>query len=137
MADLKRNDLVYPELSYKIVGFAFEIFREIGGGHKEIVYQRAYAMLLQQHKLQFSEQVYYPVTFKGKTIGKNFFDFLVEDKIIIELKKDMHYSKAHIDQVLNYLKVSDLKLALLINFGRNGATCKRIINFDSNDRVNK
>jgi len=133
MTELKRNDLIYPDLSYKIVGFSFEIFKQIGGGHKEIIYQRAYAMLLKENKINFKEQVYYLVKFMGKTIGKNYFDFLIDDKIIVELKKDMTFSKAHIDQVLNYLKVSDLKLALLINFGREGASCKRIINFDSKD----
>ena len=128
---LKRGDLVYPELSYKIVGFSFEIFNQIGSGHKEVIYQKAYAMLLKENKINFEEQVYYPVRFMGKTIGKNFFDFLIDDKIVVELKKDMHFSKAHIDQVLNYLKVSNLKLAILINFGNEGALCKRIINFDS------
>lgn len=130
---LKRDDLVYPELSYKIVGFSFEIFNQIGGGHKEVIYQKAYAMILKENKINFKEQVYYPVRFMGKTIGKNFFDFLIDDKIVVELKKDMRFSKAHIDQVLNYLKVSNLKLAILINFGNEGAICKRIINFDVNE----
>ena len=130
---LKRNDLVYPELSYKIVGYAYEIYNQIGGGHKEVVYQKAYAVILKENNVVFKEQVYYPVRFMGKTIGKNFFDFLIDDKIVVELKKDMRFSKAHIDQVLNYLKVSNLKLALLINFGSEGATCKRIINFDAKE----
>ncbi|MCW3085770.1 MAG: hypothetical protein JWP12_3136 [Bacteroidetes bacterium] len=130
MTELRRDDLVYAELSYRIVGFSFEIFKQIGSGHKEVIYQRAYAMLLKENNINFKEQVYYPVRFMNKTIGKNFFDFLIDDKIVVELKKDMHFSKAHIDQVLNYLKVSNLKLALLINFGKEGATCKRIINFD-------
>lgn len=129
----QRNDLVHPELSYKIVGFAFEIFKQIGSGHKEAVYQKAFSMILKANNINFKEQVYYPVTFMGKTIGKNYFDLLVEDKIIVELKKGMTFSKAHIDQVLNYLKVSNLKLALLINFGKEGATSKRIINFDAKD----
>lgn len=129
---LKRDDLVYPELSYKIVGFSYEIFNQIGGGHKEAVYQKAYSVILKENNVPFKEQVYYPVRFMGKTIGKNFFDFLIDDKIVVELKKDMRFSKAHIDQVLNYLKVSNLKLAILINFGNQGAICKRIINFDAN-----
>lgn len=56
------------------------------------------------------------------------FDFLIDEKVIVELKKNFNFSKAHIDQVLNYLKVSKLKLAILINFGKEGAAFKRIVN---------
>jgi GxxExxY protein len=128
---LKRDDLVHPGLSYKIVGLSFEVFKELGSGHKESLYQKAYSILLNKNGIRYKEQVYYPVKFQGRTIGKNFFDFLIEDKIVVELKKNAHFSKAHIDQVLNYLKVSKLKLAILISFGNEGAICKRIINFDA------
>ena len=128
---LKRNDLVYPELSYEIVGCAFELIKEIGAGHKESVYQNGLKLVLEKKKISFKEQVFYPVKFEGKTIGKNFFDFLVDEKVVVEIKRNLHFSKAHIDQVLNYLKVSDLKLAILINFGSEGVTFKRIVNVNN------
>jgi GxxExxY protein len=127
---LVRKDLVYPELSYQLVGCAFEVFNELGPGHVEKNYQKAFATMLNLKSLAFKEQVYYPLVFKGKVIGKNFLDFLVEDKVIIELKKDQFFSKTHIDQVLNYLKLSNLNLAILINFSKTGVTSKRIINIE-------
>ena len=128
---LVRKDLVYPELSYELVGCAFEVFNELGPGHVEKNYQKAFAVMLKLKNIAFSEQVYYPLVFKGKVIGKNFLDFLIDGKVIIELKKDQYFSKTHIDQVLNYLKLSNLQLAILINFSKTGITYKRIVNISN------
>ncbi|MBL4715944.1 MAG: GxxExxY protein [Bacteroidia bacterium] len=129
---LRRNDLVYPELSYKIVGCAYDVFNELGSGHYEKYYQKALARSLEIQKLSYTEQVYYPLKFQNKLIGKSFFDFLVEDKIIVEIKKDLRFSKSRIDQVLNYLNISDLKLGLLINFANDGVVFKRLVNIEKN-----
>src|SRR5438309_6979348 len=88
---LNRDDLVYPELSYEIVGCAFELFKEVSSGHKESVYQKGMAVAITKKNIAFKEQVYYPVRFQGKTIGKNYFDFLVDEKIVVEIKKDFHF----------------------------------------------
>jgi len=129
--DIKRKDLIYPELSYKIVGCAFDVYNSLGGGHHEKYYQRALSEALKEKDLRIVEQIYYPVTFNGKVIGKNFFDFLVDQKLVVEIKKGNNFSKKHIDQVLGYLKSSKTKLAILINFGSNEVSFKRIINFNS------
>jgi GxxExxY protein len=131
MNKLKRQDLIYPELSYKIVGCAFDVHNSLGGGYYEKYYQRAMAEALAKSGLKFKQQVYYPLNYQGKIVGKNFIDFLVEDKIVVEIKKGNRYSKKHIDQVLNYLKLSGLKLAILINFGSESVSFKRIVNFSS------
>src|SRR5262245_44255144 len=96
---LRRDDLIYPELSYQLIGCAFEVYNELGFGHHEKYYQRSYAISLSAKFLKFKEQVYSPLKFKGHIVGKFFLDFLVEDKVIVELKKDNKYSKQHIDQV--------------------------------------
>ena len=127
---LNRDDLVYPELSYKLVGYAFEVFNDLGYGHHEKHYQRAYSILLKQNNHIFEEQKYYNLKFKGEIIGKSFLDFEVEQKIIIELKKDALFSGKHIEQVMEYLKESGLKLAILINFSSQGVRTKRLINFE-------
>ena len=129
-AQVKRKDLLYPDLSYTIVGSAFEVFNELGPGHSEKNYQKAFAVLFELKKIQFKEQVYYPLSFRNKIIGKIFLDFLVEEKIIVELKKDERYTKVHIDQVLNYLKISNLKLAILINITKTGVDYRRIVNVE-------
>ncbi len=128
---LKRNDLIYPELSYKIIGCAFDVYNSLGGGHHEKYYQRALAEMFKEKGLNTTQQVYYPLAFNGKIVGKNFLDFLVENKLIVEIKKGNNFSKKHIDQVLEYLKNSKIKLAILINFGLNEVSFKRIVNFDS------
>jgi GxxExxY protein len=125
---LKRDDIIYPELSYKLVGYAYEVYDSLGPGHSEKTYQKAYAVVLRKNKHDFKEQAYYPVVFQGEIISKGFLDFEIEGKVIIELKKDQHYSKTHIEQVLDYMKRSKLKLGIIINFTKSGVKFKRIVN---------
>jgi GxxExxY protein len=126
---LERKDILYPDLSYKIIGCAYDVFNSIGGGHKEIVYQKAMSIALRKVGLNYSEQLYYPVKYNDEVVGKNFFDFCIEEKIVIELKSSQRFTKSHYDQVLNYLNVSNLKLALLVSFGNEEVRCKRVVNF--------
>lgn len=125
---IQRDDLIYPDLSYKLVGLAYTVFNEISHGHLEKVYQKAYAKELKDSNIEFKEQAPYQVIYKEEIIGNNYLDFLIENKIIIELKRSDFHSKKYIDQVSNYIKVSDLKLAILINFTTSGVRIKRIVN---------
>ena len=127
---VRRNDLVYPELSFKLVGWAYELFNEIGFGHLEKVYQKGYAALLSEQQILFMEQVYMPIKIGDKVIARLFFDFLIDEKIVVELKKDGLFSKQYIEQVNQYLKASGLKLALLINFTSQDVIYKRILNIN-------
>ena len=122
--------MIFPELSYNIVGCAFDVFNKIGGGHKESVYQKALMESFRNKKLKLVEQVFYEVKYGEKSVGKNFFDFLIDEKIIVEIKSLTKFSKANFEQVLNYLHVSKLKLALLINFAPKEVEVKRIVNFE-------
>lgn len=130
ISTVKRTDLVYPELSFIIVGCAYEVFNELGPGHTEKIYQRAMAAVFEGKKIVFKEQEYYPLKFKDKVIGRGFLDFAVDNKIIVELKKDETFNKTHIDQVVNYLKLSNYKLAILINFTPQGVKFKRLVNIN-------
>lgn len=129
-SQLNRNDLVYPELSYEIVGCAYEVFDGLGSGHSEKTYQRAFAVALKKKEIPFEEQVYYSVKFKDEIVGKGFLDFEVDSKVIVELKKNVVFSKAHLEQVLDYLRMSNLKLGILITFSNDGVRFKRIININ-------
>ncbi len=125
---LKRNDLIYPEISYQIIGVLFEVFRQLGHGYQEKYYQRAVSLELKRRGLKFKEQVYFPLNYKGDKIGNYFLDFLIEDKIILEIKKDKHFSRKNIEQILGYLKAFDLKLGIIANFTSEGLKFKRIVN---------
>jgi len=129
MKTLKRKNLLYPELSYKIIGCAFDVHNEIGSGYSEKYYQRALAEALSKNNLKFREQVSFPIGYNNKIVGRKFLDFLAEDKIVVKIKKGNRFSKTHIDQVLEYLKMKDFKLAILINFGNEGVMFKRLVNF--------
>lgn len=128
MRVLKRDDLVYPELSYDIVGCAYDVYNELGPGHLEKYYQKALAVSFKLKGWTFEEQVYQALKFKGEVVGRIYLDFIVNEKIVVEVKRTERYSKSHMDQVLNYLKVTNLKLALLINFSDKEVSFKRILN---------
>lgn len=125
---LRRKDLIYPELSYQIIGILFEIFRQLDSGFQEKYYQRAVALELKKCGLKFKEQVFLPLDYKGEKIGSYFLDFLIEDKIVLEIKKDKNFSRKNIEQVVAYLKAYNLKLGIVANFTREGLKFKRIVN---------
>mgnify|MGYP001558989965 FL=1 len=127
---IKKEDLFYPDESYKVVGCSFDVYNKLGGGHHEKFYQRALSQSFNEQKLNFKEQVYFPLKYNQQVVGRSFFDFLVEGKIIVEIKKGNNFSRSHIAQVLEYLKSSGLKLAILVNFGSDKVVFKRIVNFD-------
>jgi len=124
--------LVYPELSYEVVGILYDVFNELKSGHKEIYYQNAIAVGLRRSNINFKEQVYSPITFKDELVGKYFFDFLIEDKIILEIKAGDKFSRKNIEQTYSYLRASDLNLGILANFTGSGVKFKRILNIISN-----
>jgi len=126
--EIKRTDLVYPELSYEIIGCAYEVMNKLGSGHPEKVYQKALAIEFSNKKIAFKEQVYAPLYYGDKIIEKSFLDFVIEEKVVVEIKKETRFSKGNIDQVNRYLKATDLKLALLINFSKDDIVFKRLVN---------
>lgn len=122
------GELVYPELSYKIVGILFEVYNTMGPGLHEKNYQRAISVGFENKNLDFREQVYTPLIFQDNKVGSYFLDFLVENKIVLEIKKGDRFSRNNIEQILAYLKSNNLKLGMLVNFGKNELKYKRIVN---------
>ena len=120
--------IIHKELSYQIVGILFEVFDDLGYGYKENFYINAIVKNFKLNNIKFKTQVPYKLIYKGEIIGKIFLDFLVEDKIILEIKKGYYFSKKNIEQILNYLKMTGLELAILANFTPNGVKFIRILN---------
>jgi len=125
---LRRQDIIYPELSYRINGVLFDVFKEVGPGLQEKYYQRAIAQGLQERSIQFQEQVSIPLAYKGKSIGRYFLDFLIEGKIILELKRGDYFQKHTLQQIVAYLQSTNKQLGLIANFTTNGVRVKRILN---------
>ncbi|MBI3343144.1 GxxExxY protein [Candidatus Gottesmanbacteria bacterium] len=125
---LRRPDLLYPEISYRIIGCAFDVYNNLGSGYHEKYYQKALMAAFTLGGLTFQSEISFPLTYRGKIIGRKRLDFLVEGRVVVELKKGDNFSKSHIDQVVEYLRTQNLKLAILINFGSRGVMYKRIVN---------
>lgn len=125
---LKRTDLIEPELSYEIVGLVFDTFNKLGPGLKENVYQKALEQLLKQRSIEFQAQLYCPINFQDNKVGYRYLDFLINEKIIIELKCGDYFAHTHIEQVKEYLKIKNLELAILATFTSQGVRIRRIVN---------
>lgn len=122
--------IVYADLSYKIMGIVFSIFNDLGYGYQEKYYQKALAIAFRLQGVVFKEQVYCPLLYGGEKIGSYFLDFLIDDKIVLELKRADHFSKSAIDQIYAYLRATKLKLGIVLIFTGNGVKFKRIVNLE-------
>lgn len=127
-ATLRRNDLIEPQLSYTVVGVLYRVFNEIGPGLHEKYYQRAVAAGLRDAGVTFQQEVPIPLKFDGKTIGKYFADFIIKDRIVLELKRGLRINRAHANQLLAYLRATGRPLGILAYFGTDGVFFKRILN---------
>ena len=124
----KKIELIYPELSYQIVGAAFKVFNELGYGMSEKYYQRAFAKALEAENIPFKQEYLVHLHYDGQPIGRCFLDFVVADKIVVETKVRQKLGYTHIKQVMNYLKATRFKLAILIYFTSDGVKYRRVLN---------
>lgn len=123
-----RSDLIEPQLSYRLVGILYRVFNELGPGLHEKYYQKAIEEALRSEKINFKPQAPIPLQFDNKIIGKYFADFVVEDKIVLELKRGLRINRLHAQQLIAYLKATKLQLGILAYFGNNEVFFKRFIN---------
>lgn len=121
------TDYIYKDLTYKIIGILYEVHKELGAVHKEIIYHKAIAIALDNRKIPFSEEKSIDVKYKGKKIGVYRPDFIIDDKVILEIKVAPAITKAMRDQVYYYAKGTRYKLVLLANFGTSKVGIKRLI----------
>ena len=121
-------DIIYKELSYKIMGILFSVHNQLGNRYQEKYYQRAVEEALKENDLQFSKELSVDLEYNGKKIGKYFLDFLVEQVVVLELKAVPYLLPKDFKQVLGYLKAKNLRLGILVNFRTDKLIYKRIIN---------
>ncbi len=119
----------YSDITQKIIGCAFEVHKFLGNGFQEVIYQRALAYELGQVGLSFAREIEQKIFYKDleKPIGLRRADFVVEGKVLIELKAVIQMDDAHLAQTLNYLKAYRLEVGLLINFGSKSMEFKRLV----------
>ena len=119
--------LLHQDVTQQIIGAAFEVYRVLGYGFLEKVYQRAMHVELLSRGLKTELESKIKVVFKGHVVGDFSADIFVEDCVMVELKVAKSYNSADEPQLLNELKATDIKVGLLINFGRTEVEFKRMV----------
>lgn len=105
------------ELTYKIIGCAYDVHKALGPGLLESTYEKCLCFELEKLGIKYEKQKELPINYKGMTIDNGYrIDIMVEDKIVIELKSVEILQPIHSAQLMTYLKLSQKKLGLLINF---------------------
>lgn len=120
--------IIHKEESYQIIGICMEVHNNLGAGFSEIVYKDALELEFKNAKIEYSREKEYAVNYKGIILSHKFYaDFVIFDKIILEVKGKNKIADEDIAQCINYLKVSGNNLALLVNFGEQKLNYKRIV----------
>ncbi|HTL83468.1 MAG TPA: GxxExxY protein [Bacteroidia bacterium] len=132
---MKKNELIYADLSDRIIGCAFEVFNELGPGLLEKDYQKALRLSFRDARLNFREQVPHDVFYHETRVGRGDFDFMVEDKVVVELKRGKFNLNSELYQVLRYLRMCNIQLGLIIRFTPNGVEHKRVLNIPDDQQV--
>ena len=118
---------IYKDLTYKTIGCLYEVHKELGSVHKEIIYHKALALEFKNKGIPFVEEKSLSVKYKGSRIGSYKPDFIIDDKVILEIKVAPAITKAMQDQAYYYAKGTKYKLVLLANFGTPKVGIKRLI----------
>ncbi len=122
------TNILYKEESYKIIGLCFEVHNYLGPGFLEVVYKDALEYEFKKAGIPYARDQKYEVKYKDVILEHKFFaDFVVYDKIILEVKGVRAITDEFVARTINYLKVSDLRLGLIVNFGEEKLVHKRII----------
>ncbi|MCL9805688.1 GxxExxY protein [Flavobacterium amniphilum] len=125
---MTNEDYLYKEESYSIIGILFEVHKQLGKGFSEIVYKDAIEYELNNRNILFEREKEFAVKYKDIVLKHKFYaDFVIDDKIILEVKTVECFNASHYNQCLNYLKISGHQLAILANFNLISLEYKRII----------
>ena len=113
-----KKELIYKDESYAIMGACFEVYKNMGCGFLESVYQECLEIELSQREIPFESQKRLQLEYKGNILNQCYMpDFLCNDKIILEIKAVSKLINEHRSQVLNYLNATNMRLGILVNFG--------------------
>ena len=123
-----REPKMRDERTYKIIGAAMEVYKELGCGFLEAVYHEALGKEFKDREISFKSQPTIQISYKGALLDKTYQpDFICYDEVLTEIKAISDLSGTEETQIINYLKASGLEIGLLINFGSNSLQYKRFV----------
>ena len=125
---MSKEGYKHSDLTGKIIGAAMQVHKVLGNGFQVVIYQRALAIELAKRGVVFAREVDMPIFYDNQQIGTRRVDFLVEDKVIVELKALIKLEDVHLAQAINYLEAYRLEIGLLLNFGARSLEFRRVIN---------
>ncbi|MBD0296124.1 MAG: GxxExxY protein [Flavisolibacter sp.] len=112
-----KNDFKYSDITEKIIGCAMRVHQKMKNGYPEVIYQRCMAIEFQRAGLNYRQEVEMSVFYDNICVGRRRVDFLVEEKVSVELKAISNLTNENLAQALNYLEAQHLEVGLLLNFG--------------------
>lgn len=121
------TELLYKELTFAVIGAAMEVHSILGPGFLEAVYQAALERELILRGISFEKQVKLPVSYKNILVGEYAADFIIDGKLIVEIKAVSNFNSQHQAQAMHYLAATGCRLALLLNFGTGSLEHRRVI----------
>jgi GxxExxY protein len=124
----------HEELTHKIIGCAMKVHSTLGNGFQEVIYQRCLAIELKNAGISFQREIEVPIFYDGHEVGTRRADFIVEKKVLVELKAMVVLEDVHLAQALNYLEAYRLEIGLLINFGSRSLEFKRLLSRSNKSR---
>jgi GxxExxY protein len=116
------------DLSRRIIGIAIEVHKKLGPGFREKIYEEALLKEFETSNIEFAKEKVVRVDYDGQSLGNQRIDLLVDDEVILEIKACTKIIPIHRDQVISYLKTTDKRLGLILNFGRSKLEIKRVVN---------
>jgi GxxExxY protein len=116
------------DLTFKVIGAAMEVHKQLGNGFQEFIYQRCLALEMQLQNISFVREQVMKIEYKGYDVGTRRVDFFVDNKIMVEIKAVINLEDVHLAQAMNYLEAYNLEIGLLINFGSKSLQFKRVYN---------
>ena len=124
---MNEKEYKYSDITRKIIGAAMKLHSTLGNGFQEVIYQRALTIEMAKQGLSFQRELEMQIYYDGQEIGTRRVDFLVEDKVMVELKALTALEDVHLAQAINYLEAYKLEVGLLLNFGAKSLEYRRLI----------
>lgn len=119
--------LIEPKLSYQIAGILFKVHNKLGPLYQEKYYQRAVEGELQTEKIPFEREKPVPIRYESRNIGRYCVDFVIDNKIVLEVKTLKYLHPKYVEQVLGYLNTLQIQLGIIANFKKDELELKRLI----------